>query len=259
MSSAFLSFDGVDLHFDAVTSEQVTHQATVTEHNVEEGANIADHIRDGLDEITLELCVTNQPIRGINNVYGRDPSYVELLEVEVKQYSLEGRNLDVPKYRPVPVTPGAAIQAIGTAVVDLLSDATVAQLYGKPEAITLSGAANVASFGQKFNAITDTIGLLVKWKKTGVLGSVITPWKTFPSMVILNVGALRTAASGDCAMVNLTLKQVRLVEAKLVSAPVPTEDRGKSKKAKGRQGTTVIGDPDDKKRKKGFITKALGR
>jgi hypothetical protein len=244
----YLEFDGLPLHFDAVTKEQTKHTAKVTEHPVEEGANVSDHIRDELDTVTLEVFVTNQPIKDVNGIYDLDLNYIELIEVDGKDGVLAGKSLDVPKYRPVPITPGAAIQAIGNAVRDLMSDATVAQLYGQTSTKKLIAAAPVQNWPTKFNAITDTVAQLVDWKMRGVVGKVITPWKTFPAVAITDVGTARDAPTGDAAIVSLTFKEIRLVESKLVTAPVPTEPRGNTQKAKGRQPTSFVREPVAKKK-----------
>lgn len=48
--------------FDAVTRDAHESSATVTEHPVEEGANISDHVRPDLDRVTLEAVVSNTPV-----------------------------------------------------------------------------------------------------------------------------------------------------------------------------------------------------
>lgn len=248
MMGAYLEFDGSELHFDAVTSEATEGTAGVTEHPVEEGADVADHVRDELDTVTLEVVVTNQPIKDVNNLYGLDLNYTESLEVETTEPVIGAKKLDIPKYRPFPVTPGALLQTISNAVTDLLSDDTVAQVYGQTEPKTLLAGAQIQNWPTKFNAITDTEALLSKWKQEGVVGQVITPWKTFPSVVIVRVSTLRDATIGDAAKISLTLREIRFVESKQVTAPVPTEARGKTQKAKGRQPTSVVKEPADKKK-----------
>lgn len=254
----YLSFDGVDLHFDAVTDEQATHTADVTEHPVEEGANVSDHVQDQLDTVTLEVFVTNQPIKDVNNVYGLDENYTEMLDVDGVELVQAGKKLDVPKSRPFPVTPGALMQTVGNFISDMLADDTVAQVYGQTKPKTTSYPAQVLNWPTKFNAITDVVGILVDWKKRGVVGQVITPWKTFPSVVITSVSTTKDASVGDAAKVLLTFKEIRIVESKLVTAPVPTEPRAKTRKAKGRQPVTIeYGDKDDKSNRKKSLLKKL--
>lgn len=58
------------LVFDAVTRESPTFAAVATEHPVEEGADVSDHVRPKPVEVTLEVTLTDYPLssagRGIN-------------------------------------------------------------------------------------------------------------------------------------------------------------------------------------------------
>lgn len=48
--------------FDATARDSHESTATITEHPVEEGANISDHVRKDLDRVSLEVIVSNTPI-----------------------------------------------------------------------------------------------------------------------------------------------------------------------------------------------------
>lgn len=48
--------------FDATVRDSHESSATITEHPVDEGANISDHIRPDLDQVTLQVVVSNTPI-----------------------------------------------------------------------------------------------------------------------------------------------------------------------------------------------------
>lgn len=48
--------------FDAVVRATHESSAEITEHPVEAGANISDHVRANLDEVVLEVVVSNTPI-----------------------------------------------------------------------------------------------------------------------------------------------------------------------------------------------------
>jgi hypothetical protein len=50
------------LEFDAVPNESHVVSATVTEHPVEEGANMSDHAKPNLRVVTLEGVITNTPL-----------------------------------------------------------------------------------------------------------------------------------------------------------------------------------------------------
>ncbi len=50
------------IDLDATVRQAHESSATATEHTVERGANVSDHVRANLDRITLEVVVSNQPI-----------------------------------------------------------------------------------------------------------------------------------------------------------------------------------------------------
>lgn len=52
----------VSLRFDVVTSENHDSTNIITEHPVEEGADISDHVRPELDRVSIEAYVTNKPL-----------------------------------------------------------------------------------------------------------------------------------------------------------------------------------------------------
>lgn len=228
MKSAYLEFDSTLLYFDAVTSEGAEHSATVTEHPVESGSDIADHVRDGLDTVTLEVFVSNTPTRDVNGLYGG---------------SIESVELKVPKFeRPVPLTPGGLMSA----GIDTIKGALSPEEPWK---------AQVLKFSSKFNAVKDVLTMLDEWKKAGMVGSVITGWKLYPSVVITRVSPSRNSSTGDGATFAIEFKEIRIVESKMITAPIPTEARGAIKRPKGRQPTSFVRDPA---LKKSILAKLLG-
>lgn len=54
------TIQAIDL--DATVRQQHEASATATEHPVETGANVSDHVRANLDRVSLEVVVSNQPI-----------------------------------------------------------------------------------------------------------------------------------------------------------------------------------------------------
>lgn len=218
--SAYLDFDGSGpFMFDAVMSETAEHSSTATEHPVEQGANISDHIRDNLDNVSLEIKVTNSPLQ---DLYGFG-------------MTVGGVDLKVPTFDRTPApTPGALMSAGIDAVKSLIAGPT-------------NYKAIVQSFPDTQNFCAFVLGQLIDWKERGVLGKVILGDRTYESMIITGVTSKRESDTGDALDISLTLKEIRLVEAKLVTAPKPTEKRGAISKPKGRQPTSFVRDPAPKK------------
>lgn len=56
------------VEFDAITGENHDISATVSEHPVEEGANIADHVRANLQRVSLKAFVSDTPINTVTEL-----------------------------------------------------------------------------------------------------------------------------------------------------------------------------------------------
>lgn len=226
--SAYLDFDDNSMFFECVTNEGADHTATATEHNVEKGANVSDHVRPGLDKVSIELFVSNHLLEDINGLYGG---------------GIEGVELDVPTFKQsLSPTPGALINAAASAIGDAIS--------GKP-----SYKVSIIK-RDKANVVKDIVTQLDTWRIGGVVGKVFLPWKTYESVVITKVSPSRTPESGDGASISVEFQEIRLVESLLVTAPKPTEPRGKTAVAKGRQPTSIVREPAPGK--DSLLTKLLG-
>lgn len=108
--------------------------------------------------------------------------------------------------------------------------------------------------------VREATGQLIAWKESGVIGEVILPWRTYSNMAIETINTTRDPTTGNSIKIQIGLRSVRIVESRLVTAPVPTEVRGKTMKPKGRQPVSeVFGDPADKTRQKSMMQKLWGR
>lgn len=215
---AYLEFDGTALFLECVTSESSEHTSVVTDYAVEEGANVADHVRPENARVTLEVFVSNTPLTDLNGWYGGSTATIEL---------------DVPKKETaIPYTPGAAGDALATAVDDLLFGKTV---Y----------TAQVLKY-EKLNVVKDVFTRLEEWRLGAVRGRVVLPWADLDNMVIVRISPNRTASTGDAATMTIELQQIRVVSSALVTAPVPTEVRGKTAVRMGRQPPTTVPMTDKK-------------
>lgn len=80
-ASIFLQDNPLDvLEFDAILSEAHQGDATITDHPVEEGSDISDHVRVEPESLTANVMVTNHPIivgrtlRAQPSIRGGDPN-----------------------------------------------------------------------------------------------------------------------------------------------------------------------------------------
>jgi hypothetical protein len=203
--------------FDLTISEG--HEATseVTEHPVEQGSNIADHVRQNPQSLTLEMYVTNTPIEDI----GR--GVVDVLE------------LNLPQYTPPPAPTFTALEGA---------------LTPPPVPVRVQ----VLNFNQPFDRVKEIHDQLLDLWKAGATMSAVTSVRTYDTMVLTGINMPRTEPGG--ATFTLGLKQVRTVTTAKVAAPKPAEKRGAPGQSKGSQSTNPMGGKDAAKASS-LLAKAL--
>jgi hypothetical protein len=231
VEAAYLDFDGVLMHF-LVTNEQAEHKASVTEHAVERGANVSDHVRDEADAISLQVIISNAPTQKFGESYGG---------------FVAGKPLQVEKFeRSLAPTPGSLMNAGLNALEGLLNP---------PDAVV----AMVLQYPFRFNAVKDEVQQLLDWKESGTIGKVITGWRDYEDMVITGVNVQRTSTTGDAAEVSIDFRKIRLVEVSLVNIPIPAEIRAKKMLNKGKQPTVPLPEGPKKSVAKALAEKFLNR
>ncbi len=204
--------------FDQTQSEGHEATAEVTEHPVEQGSNIADHVRQNPIGLTLEMFVTNTPIEDI----GRG--------------SIVSKELTIPRYSPPrQFTPGSLFNILGAAIRDTIA--------GGPQTFN----AQVLEFPEPFDRVKEVHEQLLELWRAGASMSVVTSTRTYDEMVITSLSLPRTEPGGGTFTINF--KQVRTVTTASVTAPAPAEKRGTPAVKKGSQATKPVNGQDSSKAK----------
>ena len=199
--------NGEEIDFDLVISEAHTNASQVTDHPVEKGMNIADHVRAEPITLTLEVEVTNTPLDPLDP-YGGD--------IELTQ-------LDLP-HKPAPTNPVAKFfDDLGNAIHDAI--------FGPPPPVIIQ----TLVFDQPFDRISDTHLALTTQERAGGTMTVVTSTANYGNMVLTGVKYSKTEAGSG--QFTLDFKQARIVSTSTVTAPAPAEPRGATNKAKGSQAT----------------------
>lgn len=209
--SAFIKYDdgAKTLTFDVVTSETQEFSTAITEHPVEKGSNIADHIRQELTNVRLEVFVSNAPIN--NPKFSR-----QSVDLPVKEFS-----------PPLAPTPGSIFGALGSLISSLLS--------GKKE-----WKAQVYKTSKEENFVADALDTLRQIQTKGTLCDIYTSSRNHKSMLLVRVEPNGNAGTGTGRSLTLEFRQFREVATKLVAAPKSTETRGKTIEKKGAQAPTEV-------------------
>lgn len=196
------------LAFDAVLNEHHGKNAKATEHPVESGSNISDHVQVERDTLELQVMITQTPIDQYN------PTGNKVGKAAVKE-------LDVPRFSPpLSPTPGALYSTLGHAIKSLLS----------PEK---SFRATVLDFGgQSYNFIKEAQDTLWSLINNAVIIDVFTTTRLYQNMLLEEAPMVREAGKGGKAIFTLKFTQLETVSATTTVVPrdpkaVPKKDNGK--------------------------------
>ena len=252
---------------DLVISEKWENPATMTEHPVEQGANVIDHVRVELVKCVLTIFATNEPI-GANNF--ADPGLPQPVGLTGGESPADGtyptstvtaavwnNNLTA---RGIALAVGdlaatAAAGAIGGEIGGIAGAATIigAGLLeglllsgsasnksipitaGSPAAPQVTGQAQVIYFSQTQDFVEATIQLLLNLKTTTQIISVFGSKQSVQSMAIENVAYTRDEETGTGAEIVISLKEVRFVQTVVVNVPLPSIPSAANTIARGNQ------------------------
>lgn len=234
------------LQFDVVVSETWNDGSTVSEHPVEEGADVADHVRVKLVTCELKVRATNEPIDANNwdqatssplSLTPASPTWVPAsgiviskvwnnpIELRALTASLVGLAGFVPG--PGGVAGGGA-GAIATGLIAGIvapgfeTDVPIATDAGLlPPAPTPPLAPTVQQWPFGIDYVEKTHALLVQLQKKAQLFNVFGSKQTQYDMVIEGLVFVRNADTGSGEDLSISLKEVRIVSSQTVPAPIP--------------------------------------
>ncbi len=205
-----------EIVFDAVETERHEFGTIVTEHPVETGQNVADHVLPTLDRIGLEVFISNQPV-----FIGAHPSG-----------KLEVKSVDIPRYSPaLAPTTGSLTRAIGDGIRSLLSG-------GGGDKI------QVLTFAENLNRPREFYELLQSLRDNALLLRVKSGVREYENMILETVTPIKDRSTGDGMRFSLELRQIRLVDTDRVLVPIPTNFRGSKKQNLGSKSTKKKKDED---------------
>lgn len=196
----------MDLHM--VVTERHSSASDATEHAVERGAAITDHVIEKPQKVTFEVFITNQPLEDDRMVTRNVP-------------------LELPSYPgPAFPTPGAIFGAVESLVKDLVGS------QPKTYSATLTG------FEEDHEFVVDALEKLEGLKRRADLCSLFTAKASYENMVLTGLEMARGASDGDGATFNLTFTRIRVVETRQTRAPASSLIAAKPPANKGTQTAT---------------------
>ncbi len=211
MSGVVITYAGGSIEFDATLSENHPSSNVVTEHPVERGVNVTDHVRPEVDRVTLEVYVTNAPIK------------VPRTNLDGATGGTSALELEVPTTGELPI----AIPGIGAALKG-------AGAFNR----TISVKAQTLQFDE-FDRVASVYHSLKFLQETAQLLTISTSLVEYENFVIQSVTAPRQAGDGDAMKIQIEARQLRFVTTKTV--PAPKTPVGAKKANLGAKSTTDAG------------------
>lgn len=229
---------------DATLGATHAYNNTVTDHPVEKGANLTDHVRPDPARLQITGQVSNTPHFLPKDHVGGAEMQPRTVEVTVAGFV---------KVLPV-VSATAAIQAITAGSAKPLQPAVLGRVTASSAA-----AARVVEFNQEFDRVVEVFQELVRLRNKGTLLRVLTRYVEYENMVIEVLTFPEDPNIGESLVFDMSLKQVRTVETRTVqvAAHKGTVSKQVITPAEEKQAdNTVVGVAYDKAT--GFLQKFFG-
>lgn len=235
------------LWFDVVVSEQWDEDAEVTEHPVEQGANIGDHVRVALVKCSLKVRSSNEPLDG--NAFAQNQRSPVVVQVPTPSWVRGPGVVNVKNWvNPIELRAlgaslvGLAGSAIGGAtkstavapvagLVGLAAASALFPAYGitlpvnttaglAPPTRGLAPLATVQTSTSPTDFVAQMHLTLKSIKDAAQLVDVYGTKGTQTGMVIESLSFTRDVDTGTGEDIAIGLKEVRIVSTQQVTAPI---------------------------------------
>lgn len=205
------------LSFDVVLNEQPEFATQITEHVVEQGANISDNVRVALARLNLEVFVTNEPID--EDSQWSSGSVGSFGAVTVPAPNQPPQPLSVSITAPEWISLPIGIPLVGSLLGSLINpgSTTVSAPLGIQPTSAFSVNPVVLQFSGQFDAVANTSALLETLRQTTQLLNVLGSRAVYPTMVLESWGMTRNSETGTGAVFSISLKEIRQVTTQTVA------------------------------------------
>jgi hypothetical protein len=236
---------------DVSISEQHSLSADVTEHPVESGPNIVDHVRPQPRTVRIEGLVTNHPIEAPLSHAGSaraidDAGYIDVTTAPGRRIPPMSTELQ-GEPAGLGFIPGASqALALGSAIggvlgidVQMPRRRFAAEQYHEDREGRTFYAVNALAFSEEFDRVGAVYAALVQVATQPQTVRLVTGLDIYDVVALSDLSFDRSADIGrDALRFSATCKVLRIVNAQTVRVPKPLEQRGKPGQSRGKQETT---------------------
>lgn len=196
----------VSMVFDVDNQETHEFSTQITEHPVEQGADVADHVRDELESFRLEGYVSDSPT--VSNGDISQSAALKTIELQIPE---------MPTLISLSGAISAGVSAVGSAI------------FGAPK----PPKAQIVTFDNTRSRKKQTLELLNKTRTQHKLIRILTKMKDYENMLIQQITATRAPQDGTGANFVVAFREVEFVSSEIVAAPKPSEPIGSTRKTAG--------------------------
>jgi hypothetical protein len=229
------------LNFDALTVEELTRSAEVTQYPVETGATLSDHYQPLPREISLTGVITDTPSGPWTNLEGMQnaaapPVMVERpLPIQVKPDQARLGPAGILRPISTSILPGRRViqSNIERARLYIPKFAHTLQVAGTDDPYTRSGVNRIYRFIEMLEGLIDGRFNVNVVMSTGA---------EYQDMMITDLRAPRIAGSSGSITLSIDMREIVLASpaTETKQAQVRAEPKHKPKKAKGRKGKKQV-------------------
>lgn len=240
---------------DVSISEKHSVGAEVSDHPVERGTNIADHIRPTPRTVQIEGLVTNHPIEQPLSHAGSaralegggdlmiDVAMIPGRRVPPATVEIQGEPTDyglgwIPGTGQAFALAGAITGALGLNVVRPRRRYAAEQVHEDTSGRTFY-AVNALTFSEEFDRVGAVYAALVQVVNDAQPVRLVTGLDIYDSVALTDLSFDRSAENGPNVLrFSASCTVLRVVSAQTVKAPTPAEQRGNPGQSRGKQATT---------------------
>lgn len=231
------------LQFDVVEGETPEDVTTLTDHPVEEGANVTDHARDEPAQLSIEGFISNMVNPDLDTDLVTQP-----VGLDVPFMTKPGNRtdkLDVPS-PPLQLSATGLLQAGVNAIASLFTGGPRFTHLDQPKRAQASVTFSALQQQAPRDRVRDAYEALLKVRQRKLLVTVQETHREHFDMMITRIAKPKAAEHGKGALFQVDLRQIRVADSETVQAPQPTEARGKTAVSAGSKNGKADPNADGK-------------
>lgn len=240
-----------DIWVDVSISETHGVGAEVTDHPVEAGSNIVDHVRPLPRTFSIEGLITNHPVElpkshagGARVNAAGIPIQAAIMgqpqRVPPSQVIIEGE----PSLGPWGLIPGAdqGAAVLGAMRIEVRARRQYAAEHNAIDNTRQQSWSSTAlQFTEAFNRVTEVHAALVNIVESSKLVTVVTGLMTYNSVALTDLQFERSPQVGrDALRFSAQARVLRIVQSEVAKLPDPVQPRAKPTKATGTQSPQKV-------------------